>query len=238
MSVIATAGGEPTALAAKAATSSIPIVFVIGGDPVKIGLAASLNRPGGNSTGISLLTTDLESKRLGLLHELIPGTGLLAALVNPKLPISDGQTREIEDASRSIGRHNEVLRASSEAELAAALQRALAIRASALLVAADPFFDTQKNRIIAFAAQHRLPTIYQFREYAQAGGLISYGISLEDGYRQAGNYVGRVLKGEKPAELPVIRSVKFELVINLKTARALGLEIPASLLARADDVIE
>ena len=238
VSLIATAGGEPTALAAKAVTSSIPIVFVIGGDPVKVGLAASLNRPGGNSTGISLLTSALESKRLGLLHELLPGAELLAVLINPKFVGSPAQAREVEDAARSIGRRAAILRASNEDELELALKSLLSTQANALLVAADPFFDTQKDRILAFVARHRIPAIYQFREYALAGGLMSYGISLADGYRQAGVYVGRVLKGEKPTDLPVVQSIKFEFVINLKTANALGLAIPANLLARADEVIE
>jgi putative ABC transport system substrate-binding protein len=238
VSLIATAGGEPTALAAKSATSDIPIVFVIGGDPVKPGLALSLNRPGGNSTGISLLTSDLESKRLGLLHELVPNGGLVAALVNPGLPNADAQTREVENAARSIGRRTQMVRASNADELNAALNSLLSAQAGGLLVAADPFFDTQKERIIAFAAQHRLPAIYQFREYALAGGLMSYGISLAEGYRHAGVYAGRILKGEKPAELPVMQSTKFELVINLKTAKALGLVMPPTLLARADEAIE
>ena len=238
VSLIATAGGEPTALAAKSATSDIPIVFVIGGDPVKPGLALSLNRPGGNSTGISLLTSDLESKRLGLLHELVPSGGLVAALVNPGLPNADAQTREVENAARSIGRRTQMVRASNADELNAALNSLLSAQAGGLLVAADPFFDTQKERIIAFAAQHRLPAIYQFREYALAGGLMSYGISLAEGYRHAGVYAGRILKGEKPAELPVMQSTKFELVINLKTAKALGLVMPPTLLARADEAIE
>ena len=238
VSLIATAGGEPTALAAKSATSDIPIVFVIGGDPVKPGLALSLNRPGGNSTGISLLTSDLESKRLGLLHELVPSGGLVAALVNPGLPNADAQTREVENAARLIGRRTQMVRASNADELNAALNSLLSAQAGGLLVAADPFFDTQKERIIAFAAQHRLPAIYQFREYALAGGLMSYGISLAEGYRHAGVYAGRILKGEKPAELPVMQSTKFELVINLKTAKALGLVMPPTLLARADEAIE
>ena len=238
VSLITTVGGEPTALAAKSATSDIPIVFVIGGDPVKPGLAVSLNRPGGNSTGISLLTGDLESKRLGLLHELMPSGGLVAALVNPGLPNAEARTREVENAARSIGRRTQMVKASNGDELNAALNSLLSAQAGGLLVAADPFFDTQKERIIAFAAQHRLPAIYQFREHALAGGLMSYGISLAEGYRHAGVYAGRILKGEKPAELPVMQSTKFELVINLKTVKALGLVMPPTLLARADEVIE
>jgi putative ABC transport system substrate-binding protein len=239
VTVIAAGGGEPAALAAKAATASVPIVFVIGGDPVKLGLAASLNHPGGNSTGVSLLTTVLEAKRLGLLHELVPSAAVTAMLINPKLPhTAQGQITEVEEAARTIGQRIRILKASTEVELEAALATLISERMNALLVAADPFFDTQRARIIAVAAQHRVPAIYQFREFAVAGGLMSYGISLTDAYRQLGVSVARILKGEKPADLPVVQSVKFEFVINLKTAKALGLTVPPTLLARADEVVE
>ena len=238
VTIIAAAGGEPSALAAKATTSSIPIVFVIGGDPVKSGLAASLNHPGGNSTGVSLLTTDLEAKRLGLLHELVPDAAGAAVLINPNLPQSEGQIREVEEAARTLGRRIRILKASNVEELEAALATIVSEQIKALLVAADPFFDTQRARIVAVAIQHKVPAIYQFREFTIAGGLMSYGISLTDAYRLSGDSVGRILKGEKPADLPVVQSTKFEFVINLKTAKALGLAIPPTLLARADEVIE
>ena len=238
VAVIAAGGGEPSALAAKAATSSIPIAFAIGGDPVKSGLAASLNHPGGNSTGVSLLTSDLEAKRLGLLHELVPSAVAIGVLINPNLPQAEAQIKEVSEAAHAIGQHIQFLKASNVEELKTSLTTLVSGRMNALLVAADPFFDTQRAQIIEFAAQHRVPAIYQFREFAVAGGLMSYGISLTDAYRQLGITVGRILKGEKPSDLPVVRSVKFELVINLKTARALGLTIPPTLLARADEVIE
>jgi putative ABC transport system substrate-binding protein len=238
VTIIAAAGGEPSALAAKAATSSIPIVFVIGGDPVKSGLAASLNHPGGNSTGVSLLTTDLEAKRFGLLHELVPNAAVAAVLINPKLPQSEGQIREVEEAARTIGQRIRIMRASNVEELDAGLATIVSEQINALLVAADPFFDTQRARIFAVAKQHKVPAIYQFREFTIAGGLMSYGINLTDAYRHSGDSVGRILKGEKPGDLPVVQSLKFEFVINLQTAKVLGLTIPPTLLARADEVIE
>ena len=231
-------GGEPSALAAKAATSTIPIVFTAGGDPVKIGLVESLNRPGGNATGVSLLTTAPEAKRLGLIHELISRINMLGVLVDPNYQEAQAQARELDDASRQISQPIHIEYARNDSELEAAFTALVRAGSDALLVCADPFFDTRRDRIIAFAAERRLPAIYQFREYALDGGLMSYGISLPDGYRQVGSYAAQILKGKRPADLPIVQSIKFEFVINLKTARSLGLEIPAMLLARADEVIE
>jgi ABC-type uncharacterized transport system substrate-binding protein len=238
VAVLVTTGGEPSALAAKAATSTIPIVFTVGGDPVKIGLAESLNRPGGNATGISLLTTAPESKRLGLLHELAPGAKVVGVLIDPNFQEAEDQARELRDAAGKISQGIQIAYAKSDAELESAFETLVHERADVLLVTADPFFDTRRDRIIAFAGEHRMPAVYQFREYALGGGLMSYGVSLPDGYSQAGNYAGQILKGAKPADLPIVQSIRFELVINLKTAKILGLEVPAMLLARADEVIE
>jgi putative ABC transport system substrate-binding protein len=236
--LLVTTGGEPSALAAKAATSTIPIVFTTGGDPVKIGLVESHNRPGGNATGVSLLTTAPESKRLGLLHELVPGAKVVGVLIDPNYQEAEAQARELRDAAGKIGQGIYIAYAKSDAELESAFETLVRERADALLVSSDPFFDTRRDRIIAFAAEHRMPAVYQFRQYALGGGLMSYGVSLPDGYRQVGNYAGQILKGAKPADLPIVQSIKFEFVINLKTAKALGLEVPAMLLARADEVIE
>jgi putative ABC transport system substrate-binding protein len=236
--VLVTTGGEPSALAAKAATSAIPIVFTTGGDPVKIGLVESLNRPGGNATGVSLLTTTPESKRLGLLHELVPGARIVGVLIDPNYQEAEAQAQELQEAASRIDQRICVAFARNDKDLEMAFETLVQAQADALLVCADPFFDTRRDRIIEFAAQHRMPAIYQFREYALRGGLMSYGISLPEGYRQVGIYAGQVLKGAKPADLPIVQSIKFEFVVNLKTAKAIGLEVPAMLLARADEVIE
>ena len=238
VALLVTAGGEPSALAAKAATSTIPIVFTIGGDPVKIGLVESLNRPGGNATGVSLLTTAPESKRLGLLHELVPGARTVGVLIDPNYQEADNQARELRDAAGAIRQSVYIAYAKSDAELKSAFEALVRERVDALLVSADPFFDTRRDKIIAFAAESRLPAVYQFRQYAVEGGLMSYGVSLPEGYRQVGNYAGQILKGAKPADLPIVQSIKFEFVFNLKTAKTLGIEVPAMLLARADEAIE
>jgi putative ABC transport system substrate-binding protein len=237
VNVLVATGGEASAVAAKQATSTIPIVFVAG-DPVKAGLVASLNRPGGNATGSYVATPEMEQKRLSLLHELTPGVPLIGALLNPNSPDAARQLPEIEQAARTIGRRLVVAKASNDEELNAAFALLLQQGIGALLVAADPYFDTRRDRIIAFAAQNRLPAVYHFREYAFAGGLVSYAPSITDSYRQAGVYTGRILKGEKPADLPVLQPTKFDFVINLKTARTLGLAVPFGLLNAADEVIE
>jgi putative tryptophan/tyrosine transport system substrate-binding protein len=238
VAVLATLGGEPSALAAKAATSTIPIVFSVGGDPVKAGLVASLNRPGGNATGVSLLTFAPEAKRLGLLHEVVPHTEVIGALINPNYQGAEEQWREVQEAARSISRRVERASAATEQELEPAFAALVQKKAAALLVTADPFFDTRRDRIVALAAQFKLPTIYQFRDYTVAGGLMSYGISISDGYHQVGVYTGQILKGAKPADLPIQQSIRFEFIINTKTAKALGLVIPDKLLALADEMIE
>jgi len=238
VAVMVTTGGEPAALAAKAATSTIPIVFTVGGDPVKAGLVESFSRPGGNATGISVLTTTPESKRLGLLHELVPGAKVVGALINPNYQVAEAQAQELRSAASTIGLGLHITYAKNDAELESALEALVREQADVLLVSADPFFDTRRDRIIAFVAEHRMPAVYQFRQYAVAGGLMSYGVSLPDGYRQAGIYAGQILKGAKPADLPVFQLTRFEFVINLKTAKAIGLEVPAMLIARADEVIE
>jgi len=235
--VIAATGGDPAALAAKAATSTIPIVFSTS-DPVKLGLVASYSRPGGNATGINLLTTTMEPKRVGILHDLMPRASMIAVLVDPRFPTAGMQSSDIEEAAHTIGIQTEVFHASTDSEINSAFQSIAQRRLPALLVAGAPFFDTRRDNLIALAAQHQLPTIYQFREYAVDGGLISYGVSNTDAYRQVGAYVGRILKGAKPAELPVLQPTKFEFVINLKTARALGIKISGDLLSLADEVIE
>ena len=237
VNVLATTGGEPSALAAKQATSTIPIVFVAG-DPVKAGLVERLNRPGGNATGSYIATSEMEQKRLSLLHELTPGVSLIGVLLNPNFADAARQLRELEEAARIIGRRLVVAKASNDEELNVAFALLLQQGIGALLVATDPYFDTRRDRIIAFAAQNRLPAVYQFREYAFAGGLVSYAPSITDAYRQAGNYTGRVLKSEKPADLPVLQPTKFDFVINLKTAKALGLTVPFGLLNAADEVID
>jgi ABC-type uncharacterized transport system substrate-binding protein len=239
VNVLAATGGNASALAAKQATSTIPIAFV-SGDPVKDGVVQSLNRPGGNATGSYMATSEpeMEQKRLGLLHELTPGAPLIGALLNPNFPPAALQLPAIEQAARMIGRRLVVAKASNDEELNAAFALLLQQGIGALLVASDPYFDTRRDRIIAFAAQNRLPAVYQFREYALAGGLVSYAPSITDAYRQAGNYTGRILKGEKPADLPVLQPAKFDFVINLKTAKTLGLSVPFGLLNAADEVIE
>jgi putative tryptophan/tyrosine transport system substrate-binding protein len=237
ISLLVTGGGDPPALAAQAATSTIPIVFG-STDPIKAGLVASLNRPGGNATGVHILTIDLEGKRFGLLHELFPGAGLFGVLLNPKRPSAAQQALEIAEAARTLGRPMVLLNASTDAELDVALATLARQQIVAMLVAGDPFLDTRRDQIIVFAAQRKLPAIYQFREYAVAGGLMSYGVSLSEAYREIGTYAARILNGAKPEDLPVIQSVKTELVINLKTAKTLGFEFPPMFSARADEVIE
>jgi putative tryptophan/tyrosine transport system substrate-binding protein len=238
VTVIATGGGPTSAAAAKAATATIPIVFVSGEDPVKYGLVASLNAPGGNLTGISFLATVLGAKRLELLRELILPANMIALLVNPSNPETEGQTRDVQAAARTVGHEAIIVRATSESELESVFTNLVERGANAILVSTDPFFLSRRDKIIALAARHRLPAIYAWREAVADGGLMCYGTNIVDAYRLAGIYAGRILKGAKPADLPVMQSVKFEFVINLKTAKALGLEIPAKLLALADEVIE
>ena len=239
VNVLVAGGGEPSALAAKAATSTIPIVFVIGSDPVKADLVESFNRPGGNITGINILTDLLEAKRVGLLHELVPKAATIGFLWNPRFgSAAANQLPDAQAAARSLGVQLRALPASSTGEIDAAFDLIGREQILALIVSADPFLDTSRDRIIAHAARHSVPTMYQFREHTVAGGLMSYGIDRDDAFRQAGGYAARILKGEKPANLPVLRPTKFQFVINLRTARALDIKISDNLLSLADEVIE
>ena len=237
VSVIA-ATSTPAILVAKASTSTIPIVFTTGADPVKLGFVASLNQPGGNTTGVSFFTSEMGSKQAGLVRELIPAAAHVGLLVNPNFPATDAQTRDVTTAAAAIGFQIDVMRASDSREIEAAFAALVRNRADALLVGSDSYFVSRRLQIATLAARHAIPAIYPLRDFAEAGGLMSYGASQTEAYRQAGIYTGKILKGAKPADLPVMRSTKFELVINLPTARAIGLEIPPTLLARADEVIE
>jgi ABC-type uncharacterized transport system substrate-binding protein len=239
VTVIVAVTGTPPALAAKVATTTIPIVFVTAGDPVALGLVASLNRPGGNLTGVATLTVELAPKQLEVLRELVPTAITIALLVNPANSTNaETLSRDVQAAARTLGLQLHVLHASTERDFDAVFASLPRLRAGALLIGSDPFFNSRSQQLTALASRHAMPTMYPFREYAMAGGLISYGNSFADAHRQVGVYTGRVLKGEKPADLPIQQSVKVELVINLKTAKALGLTFPISLLGRADEVIE
>jgi putative ABC transport system substrate-binding protein len=238
VAVIAATGSPNSVQAAIAATATIPIVFANGGDPVKLGLVRSLNRPSGNATGVSFFLSELGPKRLELLREILPAAAVIGYLVNPTNPVTESDMKELQAAAGTIGQRIRIVNASSERDLDAAFATLVQERVNALLVNNDTFFSSRHNQIVALAAHGALPAIYYLRDFVAAGGLVSYGANVLDGYRQVGIYIGRILRGEKPAALPVVQPTKFELVINLKTAKALGLTVPPNLLAIADEVIE
>ncbi len=238
VAVIFDAGGSDTAKAAEAATSTIPIVFLSAADPVRAGIITSFSRPGGNITGISLLGSELEAKRLGLLKEIVPRAASIGVLVNPAYPDANLELRELQEAASALNRQLNIVRASTEPELNTAFTTIAQQGAGALLVTQDPFFGSRRDQVVALAARYKLPTIYNQRDYTENGGLVSYGTDFADQYRQGGIYVGKILKGAKPADLPILQPIKFELVINLKTAKTLGLTIPPDILSIADEVIE
>ena len=238
VTVLVATGGTTSAVAAKAATTTIPTVFSTGGDPVEEGLVASISRPGGNRTGVSLLTTALAPKRLEILREVVPKASVIGVLLNPNSAGAQPQLEDVEKAAWAIDQQVSILHASGERDFETAFATMVQMRFSALIVGADPFFSSRRDQLVALAARDRIPAIYEWREFAEAGGLMSYGSNLADGYRQVGIYAGRILKGEKPADLPVVQSTKVEFVLNLKTARSLGLTISLPLLGRADEVIE
>jgi putative ABC transport system substrate-binding protein len=231
-------GADPAAVAGKQATATIPIVFVVGGDPVKLALVQSLNRPGSNATGTTILTTSLEPKRLGLLREMLTPNASIGVFLNPTLPLSQRQSQEVQDAAREINLSTRIFWVSTDPEIESAMAVIVREHIAALMVGADPFFDTRREKLAALGLRHGLPTMFQFREFAEAGGLMSYGINLSDVYRQVGAYTARIIKGESPADLPVLQPSKFEFVVNLKTAKALGIQIPGRLLSFVDEVIE
>jgi putative ABC transport system substrate-binding protein len=238
VAVLIAAGGSPSATAAKRATSTIPIVFVIGSDPVALGLVASLSRPGGNATGMTIISADLAPKRLGLLRELTPNATIFAGLTNPKTPEGQAQASDMKAAAQALGLKLRVFEASEEKEIDRVFATLAQDKADALLVGSDPIFDVNRDRLIALVAAAAIPAIYQFRDFTTAGGLMSYDPDIGDAYRQIGVYAGKILRGALPSDLPIQQPTKFQLVINLKTAKDLGLEIPPTLLARADEVIE
>jgi putative ABC transport system substrate-binding protein len=238
IAVIVAIGGITSAVAAKSATATIPIVFEIGGDPIGMGLVASLNRPGSNITGVSFLTGTLVAKQFEVLHETVPKTALIGFLVNPTNPDADNETKSARAAAGSVGQNIVIVQARKDSELETAFATLVQQRAGALVICADPFFNNQRDKLVELAARQKLPAIHSLREYAAAGGLMSYGTSITEAHRLVGLYAGRILKGEKPADLPVQQSTKVELVINLKTANALGLTVPPQIVARADEVIE
>jgi putative tryptophan/tyrosine transport system substrate-binding protein len=231
-------GGPPAALAAKKATSTIPIVFTTGDDPVQAGLVSSINKPAGNATGVHIFFSEVEPKKLGLLRELVPNAGLIVALVNPNFPAVKIQTQGLQAAANTLGQRIEIINASSERDLDAAFASMKQLKAAAILVGSDPFFASRRDQIVSLAARYAIPAVYEQRSFATAGGVMSYGTNLAEAYRQAGVYTGRILKGEKPSELPVLLADKFEFVINLKVAKTLGLTVSPNLLSTADDVIE
>jgi putative tryptophan/tyrosine transport system substrate-binding protein len=238
VNVIFAGGGDVPILVVKGATATIPIVFTTGSDPVAMGLVASLNRPGGNVTGVTVILSQLGPKRVELLHELLPKAGVVGFLLNPNIPNAEPDTADAQGAARGLGLQTHILRATSDQEIDAAFATLVELKADALLVIPDPSFQSRRDQFVRLAARYAVPTIYYSREYVAAGGLLSYGASFTVMYRQAGNYVGRILGGAKPADLPVMQPTKFELAINLKTAKVLGLTIPPTLLVRADEVIE
>jgi putative ABC transport system substrate-binding protein len=238
VAAIGTGGNILSSTAAKTATTTIPIVFTTGADPVKVGLVSSLNRPGGNVTGISFLSQQLGAKRLGLLRELAPNAAMIGVLINPRFPGSADYTAEVETAAVALRQKLVIEKASTENDFEPAFAALVRQQVGALIVSADPFFNSQRDRIVALAARHALPALYELRDFVTVGGLSSYGTSITDAYRQAGVYVGKILKGAKPADLPVMQSAKFELVFNLKTARTLGIKVPLNLQVAADEVIE